>query len=350
MKRINIILSTFLMISMAILGACSQENPKTNPPKPIPTPIDRTAFAKGADVSWLTQLESEGYTYTTTNAVPMECMELLKTKCGVNAVRLRVWVNPTEGWNNIADVMVKAIRANKLGLRVMIDFHFSDSWADPGKQVTPAAWADYDLPKLKEAVAEHVTKMMNQLLSFGIEPEWVQIGNETRTGMLYPLGNLDSGSNFAELVNSGYDAVKAIFPESKVIVHVDCGNELYLFTRMFDYLTANNGKYDMIGMSLYPETDNWEKMVNDCISNINTVSAKYNKEVMICEIGMAYDQPAICKQFISSLRSKSETATNGKCKGIFYWEPESTPESNGGYNKGCFMNGMPTEALDAFKD
>ncbi|MDD2961229.1 MAG: glycosyl hydrolase 53 family protein [Muribaculaceae bacterium] len=350
MKIINRILSVILFSSLAILGACTQDSPKTNPPIPESTPIDRTTFAKGADVSWLTELEKKGYTYSTSDGVETECMELLKTQCGVNSIRLRVWVNPVDGWNNIDDVMVKAIRANKLGLRLMIDFHFSDTWADPAQQATPAAWVDYNLDELKGAVADHVGEMMNKLAAYNIEPEWVQIGNESRTGMLYPLGKIDNGANFAGLVNAGYDAVKAIFPESKVIIHVDCGNELYLYTRMFDYLATNNGKYDMIGMSLYPEVDNWESVVNDCISNINTVSKKYGKPVMICEIGMSYDEADVCKQFISLLKTKSETSTEGMCKGIFYWEPESEPESTDGYTKGCFKDGMPTVALDAFKE
>jgi len=101
--------------------------------------------------------------------------------------------NPASGWNNADDVLVKARRAAALGLRVMIDFHFSDSWADPGQQTVPAAWAGYDLPQMKTAVAAHVTSVLTKLKSFGITPEWVQVGNETRTGMLWPLGSSDNG-------------------------------------------------------------------------------------------------------------------------------------------------------------
>ncbi len=345
------------MIAMVAAGVaaatcgCTQDSPITNPPVVKEEIVfDRTAFAKGADVSWLTQLEQEGEVFYNSNGEATECMQLLRDECGVNAIRLRVWVNPENGWNSIDDVVVKARRANELGLRLMIDFHFSDTWADPGNQETPAAWENYDLAQLKDAVAAHVTEMLSKLKALDIEPEWVQIGNETRSGMLYPLGRYDNGDNFAQLVNSGYDAVKAIFPDALVIVHLDSGDNLGLYTRIFGNLAENGGKYDMIGMSLYPDAGSWESSVETCVSNINTVVATYGKPVMICEIGMNYDEAEIANNMISRLKNLCETTTNGQCKGIFYWEPEAPAGYNSGYNKGCFVDGSPTQALDSFKE
>ena len=251
---------TLLVALCCAQVSCTEKDSSPTPGQPEPeTPttkptIERGTFAKGADVSWLTQMESEGLTFKNKKGATTECMKLLKEDCGVNAIRLRVWVNPVEGWNNIYDVLVKARRADALGLRLMIDFHFSDTWADPGQQAIPAAWTGYSLSQTKTAVASHVKEMLTLLKKFDIEPEWVQIGNETRLGMLWPLGHLDTnnGANYAELTNAGYDAVKAIFPDAKVIVHVDCGNELWLYTNLFDKLKAQGGKYDMRGMSLYP--------------------------------------------------------------------------------------------------
>ena len=341
-----------MVLSCIQLSCTTEEDPATTPNQPEPTtpPIERGTFAKGADVSWLTQMESEGLTFKNKKGVTTECMQLLKEDCGVNAIRLRVWVDPVEGWNNIYDVLVKARRANALGLRLMIDFHFSDTWADPGQQAIPTAWASYSLSQVKTAVADHVKEMLNLLKKFNIEPEWVQIGNETRLGMMWPLGHLNTnnGSNYAELTNAGYDAVKSIFPNAKVIVHVDCGNELWLYTNLFDKLKANNGKYDMIGMSLYPEESNWSKMVEDCVNNINTISQKYNVPIMVCEIGMDYNLADICKRCISTLMSKGQAT--GNLKGIFYWEPQAPANYNGGYNKGCFNNSKTTVALDAFTE
>lgn len=351
MKHYNKILVGCVIASSVALTGCTEDSPITNPPvNHEKVEIVRGSFAKGADVSWLTELEKEGYVFYDANHQEKECMELLRDECGVDAIRLRVWVNPETGWNSIEDVVVKARRAHNLGLRLMIDFHFSDTWADPGNQITPAAWADYDLDKLKEAVTSHVTEMLGKLKALNIEPEWVQIGNETRNGMLHPLGNYQNGGNFAELVNSGYDATKAVFPDCAVIIHLDSGNRLDLYTRIFNNLATYGGKYDMIGMSLYPDESNWETIVQSCVDNINSVAKTYGKPVMICEVGMKYDIPEVANKMMTKLRSLCETSTNGQCKGIFYWEPEAPAGYNGGYDKGCFIDGSPTEALDCFKN
>ena len=140
MKK-NIISFLFSILALSGMASCEQEvNPKSVVTGDTMR-VERGAFAKGADVSWLTQLEHEGQVFYNAKGQPQECMSLLKEQCGVNAIRLRVWVNPAEGWNNMQDVLVKARRAHRLGLRLMIDFHFSDIWADPAHQVTPAAWA-----------------------------------------------------------------------------------------------------------------------------------------------------------------------------------------------------------------
>ena len=300
------ILMAAAVASTGFLAACTEDSPITNPPVvKEEIVIDRTKFAKGADVSWLTQLEKEGEVfYTPGDREQMECMQLLRDYCGMNSIRLRVWVNPANGWCNI-----------------------------------------------QTAVATHVTDMLTKLQALGIEPEWVQIGNETRGGMLYPLGDVTNGTNnLALLVNAGYDAVKAIFPAAQVIIHLDSGDTAWLYTRMFDYLSQNGGKYDIIGMSLYPDVDTWRQQVDDCIANINAVSATYGKPVMICEVGMRYDEVEASGAMLAYLRQQCETATSGQCKGIFYWEPEAPSGYNGGYQMGAFADGAPTAALDAFKD
>lgn len=333
--------------AMLLTASCTQDSPITDPRQAEPDTIQRGTFAKGADVSWLTQLESEGYTFSNKSGVATECMQLLRDDCGVDAIRLRVWVNPTDGWNNIQDVLVKARRAQSLGLRLMIDFHFSDTWADPASQTVPAAWADYDLAQLKTAVSQHVSEMLTLLREFGIEPEWVQIGNETRLGMLWPVGQITNGTAYAELTNAGYDAVKAVFPDCKVIVHLDGGDNLGLYTYVFDYLKANGGRYDMIGMSLYPDPDTWQTSVAQCVSNISTLYQRYGADVMVCEIGMSYDQAEACRDCIARLMADGKAT--GHLQGIFYWEPEAPAGYNEGYTKGCFADGQPTVALDAFR-
>lgn len=307
----------------------------------------QVAFAKGADVSWLTQMEMEGHSFKNKAGETTECMTLLRDDCGVNAIRLRVWVNPVEGWNSKDDVVAKARRADALGLAVMIDFHFSDTWADPGNQNVPAAWASHNIDALEKDVKAHVTDVLSALKDYGVTPQWVQIGNETRGGMMYPLGQYGNGSNFARLVNSGYDAVKAVCPEAQVIIHLDSGDRMDLYDRIFGYLASNEGKYDMIGMSFYPDADKWEASTTTLVDNIKAVNSKYGKPVMICEIGMEWSEGAKCKAMIGKIISEFGTGAS-ILKGIFYWEPQAPAGYNGGYSKGCFSGGAPTEALDAF--
>lgn len=319
----------------------------TDPARPG-SPAVNSNYAKGADVSWVTQMEAEGYKFYDANGREADLFELLKNECGVNSIRLRVWVNPKDGWNNVADVMNKARRAHKLGMRLMIDFHFADTWADPGHQPTPEAWAGMDVEGLKGAMAAHVAEMLNALKAEGITPEWVQVGNETTQGMLWPLGKDDRPADFTQLVNAGYDAVKAIFPEAKVIVHIDKGNDLWRYDHILGILKNNGGRYDMIGMSLYPEKDSWLAETDAMLSNITTLHNRYGKPVTICEIGMRYDLGDIADSMIS--RIKKSTEKLDYVDGIFYWEPEAPAGYNGGYDKGCFINGRPTNALNSFND
>lgn len=349
MKMTNI-LTILTLATMAATG-CSDDSPETSPRQEEQQTVKETGFARGADVSWLTQMEAEGRKFYTPgeDRREMECMSLLRDFCGINSIRLRVWVNPADGWNNTADVVVKARRAEALGLRTMIDFHFSDTWADPGHQEIPEAWKTLSFDELVAATGDHVRSVLTSLKAAGVTPEWVQIGNETTPGMMLPVGSVDNPTQLTSLNNAGYDAVKEVFPEAKVIVHLDGGNNRWAYDRMFDLLEANGGRYDMIGMSLYPywaeqqgETGGWRKVADDCIENIVHLRKKYGKPVMICEIGMPYDQAENCRDLINKMMTAD-------VEGIFYWEPQAPAGYNDGYTLGCFDNDTPTVALDAFK-
>ncbi len=131
----------YLLLSPLLITLACKKAVNDSTPDPIVPVIPVTpVFAKGADVSWLTQMEAAGIKFYDSSGTERECMQLLKN-AGINAVRLRVWVNPVNGWNGTADVVAKALRAKNLGMDIMIDFHYSDSWADPGQQTKPAAWA-----------------------------------------------------------------------------------------------------------------------------------------------------------------------------------------------------------------
>ena len=345
MRKSFTVVGLFL-ICIFMLACCNTEDKK---PDPIIPDEDSADFAKGADVSWITEMEDQGVLFYDKEGTETECITLLKS-LGMNAIRLRVWVNPTDGWCNKTDMLVKAKRANDLGMRIMIDFHYSDWWADPGKQNKPAAWANLPFNDLRTAVSDHTTEIMTALKNWNITPEWVQVGNETGNGMLWEDGKASTQmAQYAALNNGGYDAVKAVFPDAKVIVHVQNGQTNSLFRWLFDGLKTNGGKWDVIGMSLYPETTSWQNYNDNIISNINDMISRYGSEVMICEVGMPWDEAATAKLFLTHLVTRAKAIANKKCLGVFYWEPEAHSGWKG-YSLGAFdTSGKPTVALDAFE-
>lgn len=335
--------STVLLLLCCTAATCKKQTP---------LPALNEGFAKGADVGWLTEMEAAGVKFYDSAGTQMEGIALLKS-LGINSIRLRVWVNPAEGWNNAADVVAKALRAKNAGMRLMIDFHYSDDWADPGKQTKPVAWASQDFATLKSSVASHTVDVLTQLKNAGVSPEWVQVGNETNDGMLWPDGRASTSmSNFSQLVNAGYEGVKSVFPTAKVIVHLSNGWDNNLFRWMFDGLSANDGKFDVIGMSLYPTwagTD-WATANRNCLNNINDLINRYKKEVMIVEVGMPWDNAAECKKFLTDIIAKAKSVAENKCMGVFYWEPQAHNNWKG-YTLGAFYNnGKPSIAMDAFKN
>lgn len=333
----------FCITILALCISCKKSG--NNTPQPNP-PSD--SFAKGADISWLTEMEAAGKKFYNSSGTAQDVMVILKN-LGTNTIRLRVWVDPANGWNGKADVVAKAIRAKAQGMRIMIDFHYSDTWADPGHQIKPAAWAGQDINALRTSLSNHTKDVLNALKTAGITPEWVQVGNETNDGMLWPEGKASTNmSNFAQLVNAGYDAVKAVFPDARVIVHASNGWDNSLFRWLFDGLKNNGAKWDVTGMSLYPTPANWSTLNAQCLANMNDMISRYGKEVMIVEVGMSWDQPAAAKAFLDDLILKSKSVSNGKALGVLYWEPQSYGSWQG-YTLGAFDNsGKPTIALNAF--
>lgn len=305
-------------------------------------------FAKGADVGWLSQMEASGRKFYDQSGKQQDLLAILQSK-GINAIRLRVWYNPQNGWCGKEDVVKQALRAQNLGFRILIDFHYSDSWADPGQQNKPNAWANYSFSQLTKGVYDHTFEVLTALKAKGVTPEWVQVGNETNNGMLWPDGQASTQmKNFAQLVTSGYNAVKAVSSQTKVIVHLSNGYDNGLFRWMFDGLKNNGAQWDVIGMSLYPEANNWSTLTTQCLANMNDMVTRYSKEVVVAEIGMGWSEAQACRDFIADILKKTRSVNNQKGIGVFYWEPQCYNGWNG-YQKGAFDNsGKPTVAMDAF--
>lgn len=305
---------------------------------------------RGADVGWLSQMESSGKTFRDAQGKSGDLLDILRG-LGVNTVRLRVWVNPKDGWCGKADVVKAARRAKAKGLRVMIDFHYSDSWADPGQQIKPAAWSGHALEQLKVDVSSHTVDVLKTLKDSGVTPEWVQVGNETNNGMLWDDGKASANmGGFAALVQSGSTAVKSVFPNAKVVVHLSNGHDNALYRWIFDGLKANNVSWDVVGMSLYPEVETWRATEAQCLANMKDMVSRYGKEVVIAEVGLAMAASDSSYALLKKLQADVASLAGGKGIGVLYWEPAAYGGWSG-YLKGAFDdNGKPTHALDAFKE
>ena len=325
------------------------------------TDSPRDSWARGADLSWLSEMEHDGMKFysATPDAQAEDCIAILRGM-GMNAVRLRVWVNHQTGWSNKADMLSLAKRAAKQGQRIMIDIHYSDFFADPSHQTIPAAWQEYDYETLCEAVREHTLDVLYALKEEGIKPEWVQIGNETPHGMLWPIGKVNgeegAWDQYAGLTRTGYEAAKEAFSDIIVIVHVDNAYERRPW--FWKSMQAHGGKWDMIGLSHYPMMSawnggkSWQEMNEQAEANIRELIREWHCPVMIAEIGMFADDPtsvAVMADFVA------RASTIDSCAGIFYWEPECygnwrpaeyIPLGWGGYNMGSFTpEGKPSEVL-----
>lgn len=347
------------------------------------TVIAQSTFTLGVDMGWLTQSEAQGVKYYDRNGNERECMSLM-ADYGITAERIRVWVDSSAhgNWCGKEDVLVKCKRAQSLGQDIMIDFHYSDWWADPAKQNIPKSWQGHSYKKMKKDLANHTIDVLSYLKDNGIKVKWVQVGNEISHGMLWSvkmdpktgweykdengntvitesMGHLQRNpEQYAGFFKTGYDAVKTIYPEAICIVHLDNGFDNDLYNRNLDTLLKYGAKFDMIGMSIYPywsiqakREPNAEKTITDCIKNINLVAEKYGVDVMITETGFEVDEkkPQVMEEGREQLRRliyECKNLTGGHCKGVFYWEPQCRP---GQYKLGAFTSdGRPTTIMDGF--
>jgi len=313
-------------------------------------------FVKGADVGWLPQMEATGYKFYNAQGVEQDCLDILKSY-GINTIRLRTWVNPNNdkasGHCSKDETVAMAVRAQKHGMRVMIDFHYSDSWADPGKQVKPKAWTGHDFPTLLKDLYDYTFDVMTALKTAGVTPEWVQVGNETAGGMIYPEGSTKHWNTLSQLINKGYDAIKAVSPSTKVILHVDRGNDNMRFRRWFDSATAYHAKYDVIGLSYYPYwldgKPDYTLSIDDLGNNLNDMVSRYGKEVMVVEVGGEDTKVQNTYDMLVAVQKKVLEIPNHKGLGVIYWEPEGASSWSHYGLSAWGADGRPTKAMDAFK-
>jgi len=247
-----------------------------------------------------------------------------------------------------------ALRAKDWGMAVMIDFHYSDWWADPGQQNIPADWKSMTYEEMKKALFHHTRDVLEAVREAGVDVRWVQVGNETTHGFLWPMGRAEENMRqYAGLTDAGYQTVKQVYPRAEVIVHLDGACDAKRYDFIFDGLRKYKTRYDMIGLSVYPYWDvkagltaNWQETVEKATANINRLWTKYRKPLMIVETGAESKKPQEGKQIIAAIIHAAKHQTQGHCKGVFYWAPELEHH----YPLGAFDGGRPTAIMEAFTE
>ncbi|MFD0313203.1 glycoside hydrolase family 53 protein [Streptomyces flavalbus] len=326
---------------------------------------------KGADISSLAKSEAKGGVYRTASGTAGDALTILRS-AGMNYARLKVWVNPADGYNNKARVLAVAKRVKAQGMKLLVDFHYSDTWADPGTQTKPAAWAGHSYGQLKTDVYNHTYDVLNALKAQGTTADMVQVGNEINGGMLWSEGSTDNWTQLAGLLNSGYDAVKAVSPATTVALHLAKGGDLAGTRWWFDNAVAKGVRFDVIGLSYYGY---WHGTLSDFQTTLDDAATRYGRPVYVAETAYPFrldsedaleniidvsgelvpGYPASTAgqtRWMNDVTSIVEAVPNGRGLGVFYWEATWTAVNGNGWDPADpgSGNGWENQALFGYDD
>ncbi|ANS67182.1 arabinogalactan endo-1,4-beta-galactosidase [Streptomyces lincolnensis] len=244
------------------------------------TPGGRGRLAiRGVDISSLPKNEDHGAVYRTADGRRVDPVRLL-AGAGVTHARLKVWVNPVDGYNTKARILPLARRLKRAGIGIWVDFHYSDTWADPAHQTKPAAWAGLDVAGLSRAVYDHTADVLGALRRQGTPAQLVQIGNELNGGMLWPEGDWEHFDNLGAFLKAGLRAARDTTPRIRTILHLANGGDNGLYRWWFDNVTSRGVDFDIIGLSYYPF---WHGPVEQAAANMADITARYGKPCVIAE-------------------------------------------------------------------
>ncbi len=340
---------------------------------------------RGADLSFTLQLERAHVRFRTTHGVPARADRVL-AEAGANWERIRVWVNPPSGYSTLSHAIVLARRAKRLGMKVLLDLHYSDFWADPAHQATPAAWAGQDLTQLADTVRRYTKDALETMSEAGVPVQMVQIGNEITAGMLWPLGKIYGGptenwDGFTTLLKAGIAGARQARtrgPRPRIMVHIDRGGDNGGSRYFYDHIVEHGVRFDLIGQSYYPF---WHGPISDLQANLVDLAGRYDKGLIVVETAYPWtltngdglenlissaDQlpdgstwpasPAGQLAYFRALRSVFAEVPGGRGLGFMWWEPEWLPgvgwepgEANPNDNLTVFdFSGRPLPALAAF--
>ncbi|HED5644064.1 TPA: arabinogalactan endo-beta-1,4-galactanase [Enterobacter cloacae] len=351
MKRLKPALLAVCLSCGLAASAFAADAVKTRPFNAMPAD-----FIKGADISTLLEAEQHGAKFYNQNGQQQDAIAILKAN-GVNYVRLRLWVDPQDasgktyggGSNNLENTIALAKRVKAQGLKLLLDFHYSDFWTDPGKQFKPKAWEKMDYPQLKTAIHDYTRDTIARFKQEGVLPDMVQIGNEINGGMLWPEGKSwgQGGGEFdrlAGLLNAAIGGLKENLTggeQVKIMLHLAEGTKNDTFRWWFDEIAKRGVPFDIIGLSMYTY---WNGPISALKANMDDISKRYNKDVIVVEAAYGYTLDN-CDNAENSFQAKEEKdggypgtvqgqydyihdlmqsvidVPDHRGKGIFYWEP-----------------------------
>ncbi|MCL2058669.1 MAG: arabinogalactan endo-1,4-beta-galactosidase [Oscillospiraceae bacterium] len=312
-------------------------------------------FAVGSDISWYPQMRKSGFVFKNKEGKEQSLLETLK-EFNHNAIRLRTWVGPSDdpqrGHCSAQETMEFAVKCHEQGYRIMLNFHYGDTWCDPGKQVKPKAWEGLDFDGLVKAMHDYTYDTVKLLVDNGVVPEWVQIGNEIDPGMMLPDGSTDDFGKLSRLISAGHDATKAASPASKTMVHLAAFANADFCINYFENLEKHECRYDIMGFSFYPWHLNrhrgttYEEAVASWNRSIKEIPERFGREFQIVEIGgedvREEESYKLMMDAIESIHSQP------LCTGLFWWEPEGARVWSGYPLSAWRADGTPTKAMDAF--
>jgi arabinogalactan endo-1,4-beta-galactosidase len=311
------------------------------------TPVD--TIIRGADISFTPQIEDLGGKYKL-HGVEMDALDILKQN-GANYIRLRIWHTPANGYCGLAKTLAYAMRVKARGYKLLLDFHYSDWWADPGKQNKPAAWVGIPFAALRDSMYAYTRDVVAAMKNQNTLPDMVQIGNEITAGMLWNDGRVggtydtpQQWANFADLVNEGIRGAREAASDTamKIMIHIDRGGDNTGARWFYDKLKAQGVQFDVIGLSYYPW---WHGSLTQLKNNLNDLAARYDKDLVLAETAYPWTtqslndgmgnigvdaaklpagyakSPQGQKAFLSAITKILKETNNNKGRGFFYWEP-----------------------------
>ncbi len=323
-------------------------------------------FIKGFDISSLPEVERCGGVFRD-NGEPLDALEILK-RYGANWARLRLWNDPYDekggsygaGTCDLDAVLALARRVKDAGLKWLLDFHYSDFWADPGKQTVPKAWEGLDEAGLERAVYRYTKDVLTACREADVTPDMVQVGNEVSNGLLWPTGKRPRWETICRYISAGVRAVREEAPGARVMVHLDNGGNNALYREWFGQYFRRGGECDVIGLSYYPF---WHGTLTDLSDNMKDIAARYGKNLIVVETSMGFTtedyagyegltknerkgaatKPELVAKvpypmtprgqadYTADLLNVIRSVPEGRGEGLFWWEPAWIPVPGSGW-------------------